>query len=163
MDYIIRNIREEEYRLLDDFLYEAIFIPKQYSQRVERDIIYTDPKLYDAIRDFGTYADDRCLVAEVDGKVAGAVWTRIADEYGHLDDNTPSLAISLYEEYRGKGIGTELVRRMLRLLKEQGYQKVSLSVNEENFAVKIYEKFGFKKIGDGVDETETLMIKELRE
>ena len=28
MDYIIREMRNEEYCLLDDFLYEAIYIPE---------------------------------------------------------------------------------------------------------------------------------------
>lgn len=32
----------------------------------------------------------------------GAVWTRIMDDYGHVDDDTPSFAISLYKEYRGQ-------------------------------------------------------------
>jgi len=40
-------------------------------------------------------------VAEVDGKIVGAVWVRIMNDYGHIDNETPSLAISLYKEYRG--------------------------------------------------------------
>lgn len=68
------------------------------------------------------------------------------DDYGHVDDDTPSLAIVLYKEYRGKGIGTELMRRMLSLLKEMGYQKVSLSVQKENYAVRMYETVGFRVI-----------------
>ena len=40
------------------------------------------------------------------------------NDYGHIDDNTPSLAISLYEEYRSKGIGTKLMNEMKKLLKE---------------------------------------------
>ena len=42
--------------------------------------------------------DDRRLVAECDGRIVGVVWTRIMHEYGHISDNTPSLAISLYKE-----------------------------------------------------------------
>ena len=47
------------------------------------------------IDDFGTQKGDNCLVADFGGKVVGAVWTRIMDDYGHVDDETPSLAISL--------------------------------------------------------------------
>ena len=43
------------------------------------------------------------------------------NDYGHVDDDTPSFAISLDKGYRGKGIGTDLMRRMLERLKEQGY------------------------------------------
>jgi len=64
--------------LLDNFLYEAIFIPDWYTEEVPRDIIYTNPKIYAAIKDFGTHPDDYCLVAEVDKKLVGAVWVNTA-------------------------------------------------------------------------------------
>jgi hypothetical protein len=58
---------------------------------------------------FGTRkGDDNSLVADVGGRVVGAVWTRIMDDYGHVDDETPSFAISLYKEYRGSRSGHRL-------------------------------------------------------
>lgn len=156
--YTIREIRQEEIPLLDDFLYEAIYIPEGYQQEVPRDIIYKNPKLFAAIQDFGTHPDDYCLVAETDGKIVGAAWVGITDEYGHLDDETPSFVISLYKEHRGKGIGTELMRKMLELLKSKGYKRASLGVSKENYAVRMYQKAGFRIAGDGSDETEYLMI-----
>ena len=161
MDYIIREIRKEEIPLLEDFLYEAIFIPDWYTEEVPRDIIYTNPLLYAAIEGFGTHPDDYCLVAEVDGKVVGAVWVGIAKEYGHLDDETPSFSISLYKEYRNHGIGTALMEQMLELLKSKGYKRASLGVNKENYAVRMYKRVGFEIIGDGADETEYMMVKVL--
>lgn len=163
MDYIIREMRKEELPLLEDFLYEAIFIPDWYHDEVPRDIIYTNPLLYSAIQDFGTRPHDHCMVAEVDGKVVGAVWVGIRDEYGHMDDETPSFSISLYKEYRNHGIGTALMEKMLELLKSKGYKKVSLGVNKENYAVRMYKKVGFEIVGDGADETEYLMIQVLNE
>ena len=65
------------------------------------------------------------------------------DDYGHVDEETPSFAISLYKEYRGKGIGTRLMREMLALLKDRGYQRASLAVQKANFAVRMYERVGF--------------------
>ena len=47
----------------------------------------------------------------------GAVWVRIMNDYGHVDDETPSFAISLLKEYRNYGIGTELMKRMQDLEK----------------------------------------------
>lgn len=161
MEYHIREMRKEEYNLLEDFLYEAIYIPDWYHEEVPRDIIYTNPKLYAAIEGFGTHPHDHCLVAEADEKVVGAVWVGIADEYGHMDDETPSFSISLYKEYRNKGIGTALMKEMLKLLKEKGYAKVSLGVNKENYALRMYQKLGFEIVGDGADETEWLMVKYL--
>ncbi len=69
---------------------------------------------------------DYCIVAEDDGRVVGAVWTRIMNDYGHVNDETPSFAISLYKEYRGQGIGTRMMNEMLALLKEKGYKQASL-------------------------------------
>lgn len=158
MNYKIREMQENEIPILEDFLYEAIFIPDWYTEEIPRDIIYTNPKLYAAIKDFGTRPDDYCLLAEVEKQIVGAVWVCIADEYGHLDHETPSFSISLYKEYRGKGIGTALMKQMLELLREKGYKKASLGVNKENYAVHMYQKLGFEIIGDGDNETEWLMV-----
>ena len=46
------------------------------------------------IENFGKNQDDYCLVAETGNKVIGAVWARIMNDYGHIDNNTPSLSIS---------------------------------------------------------------------
>ena len=70
------------------------------------------------------------------------------NDYGHIDNETPSFAISLYEEYRGMRIGTKLMKEMLKLLKEKGYSKASLSVQKKNYAVKMYENVGFKIVSE---------------
>ena len=147
---LIREIRPEEIPVLDDFLYEAIFVPEGCPMPQRSVIENEDLQVY--VRDFGKKPDDRCLVAEVDGKVVGAVWTRIMDDYGHIDNQTPSLAISLYKEYRNRGIGTRLMRRMLEKLKADGYQSVSLSVQKANYALQMYRKAGFLPVSDHGDE-----------
>ena len=111
MEYIVREIKENEYKLLNDFLYEAIFIPKGMEKPSKEIINNKDLQVY--IKDFGTFKDDNCLVAEYENKIVGACWTRIMNDYGHIDNETPSFAISLFEEYRGKKIGTKLMLQML--------------------------------------------------
>lgn len=70
--------------------------------------------------DFGVREGDNCLVADFGDKVVGAVWTRSMDDYGHVNDETPAFAISLYKEYRSQDIGSQLMVKMLELLKWQG-------------------------------------------
>ena len=152
--HVIREIRTEEISLLNDFLYEAIFIPEGVSAP-PRSIIGNEELLV-YVRDFGKMADDRCLVAEVDGKIVGAVWTRVMDDYGHIADGIPSLAISLYKDFRGRGIGTELLREMLQLLRHDGYKQVSLSVQKANYAFRMYLKAGFEVLKE--TEEEYLMV-----
>ena len=101
---------------------------------------------------FGESKDDLGLAAEVDGKVVGAVWVRIMNDYGHIDDETPSLAISLYKEYRRFGIGTAMMKEILALLKSHGYKQVSLSVQKANYAAKMYLKIGFEIVKENEEE-----------
>ena len=147
---LLRTLRKEETELLKDFLYEAIFIPEGV-EPPDRSII-EQPELSIYYDDFGSGNADNCIVAEDNGKAIGAVWTRIMNDYGHVDNDTPSFAISLYKEYRGQGIGTELMRKMISLLKEQGYKKASLAVQKANYAVKMYKKVGFKIIDENSEE-----------
>lgn len=155
---VIREMNAEEYPLLEDFLYEAIFIPKG-AEKPPRDIIQNE-ELQVYIRDFGKRKDDHCLAAECDNKIVGACWVRIMNDYGHIDDETPSFAISLLEKYRGQGIGTELMRGMLELLKSKGYKRASLAVQKANYAVKMYKKAGFEIVGE--NEQEYIMAVDLK-
>jgi len=68
----------------------------------------------------------------------------VMKDYGHIADDTPSLAIALYKDYRHKGIGTALLCQMQCQLRCEGYAKVSLSVQKENYAVGMYQKAGFE-------------------
>lgn len=156
MNYCIRKLREDEQGILADFLYEAIYIPEGVEAPARNIIEQPELQLY--ISDWGK-EDDYCLVAEVNEKIVGAVWVRIMDDYGHIDDKTPSFAISLYKEYRGMGIGTKLMKRMLSYLKEKGYEKASLSVQKANYAYKMYLKLGFEIISE--NEEEFIMRKQL--
>lgn len=150
MEYIIREMKPQEYYLLDEFLFNAIFIP-QGVEPPPKNIIEND-ELQVYVRDFGKQKDDFAMVAEADGKVVGAVWVRIMDDYGHVDDATPSLAISLYKEFRGRGIGTDLMRNMLLLLKRNGYKRVSLAVQKANYAVRMYKNVGFVTVDENTEE-----------
>ena len=120
--------------------------------------ILDTPELQVYISGFGTQIHDKAMVAEVDGKAVGAIWVRIMNDYGHIYNDTPSLAISLFQEYRGLGIGTALMQKMLEQLKEDGYRQVSLSVQKDNYAVRLYQKTGFEIVSE--NEEEYIMIKQ---
>ena len=146
----IRPAQPDEYSLLHDFLYEAIFVPEG-TEPPPREIIQ-QPELQVYTADFGKKPDDAALLAEFGGRIAGAVWVRIMDDYGHIDDETPSFAISLIPEFRGQGIGTALMREMLSLLKEHGCIQASLAVQKANYAVRMYKNVGFEIIDENDEE-----------
>ena len=154
MNTIIRKIRPEEHGLLREFLYQAIYLPEGVVPPPRSVIDLPELQIY--IADFGTQPGDHCLVAEVGEKVVGAAWCRIMEDYGHIDSSTPSLAISLLPEYRGRGIGTQLLNALLLLLRENGYRRASLSVQKENPALRLYQRVGFRIVSE--KDTEYLML-----
>lgn len=158
MNYIIREMQASEYSLLNEFLYNAIFVPQGVTPPSKSIIENDELQVY--VKDFGKQKDDSALVAEADGKIIGAVWARIMDDYGHIDDSTPSLAISLYKEYRSKGIGTQLMKSILSKLKQCGYKQTSLAVQKSNYAVRMYKKLGFVIVDE--NQEEYIMVRHLK-
>jgi aminoglycoside 6'-N-acetyltransferase len=86
------------------------------------------------------------LVIEVDGAVAGMV--QYAEEtdpkYRHA-----GIDIFLSEAFHGRGIGTEAVRRVVRLLiDDRGHHRITIDPAAENAAaIRAYEKVGFRRVG----------------
>ncbi len=146
-------MKKEEYPRLRDFTYEAIF-QRDEKNLLPRDVV-DEPQLRVFYGDFGKRGD-LCLVAEVCGEIAGAVWTRIiagdVKGFGNIDDETPEFAIALLKPYRGAGIGTALMEAMLGLLRERGYPQASLAVQKDNYAVRMYEKAGFRTVRETDEE-----------
>ena len=155
----IRELRPEEVTVLKDFLYEAIFLPEGV-EPPERSIVER-PELRIYYEGFGEGKADICMVAEADGRIVGAAWTRLMKDYGYVDDETPSFAISLYREYRGQGIGTKLMLAMLAKLREKGFKRASLAVQKANYAVRMYEKVGFRIVSENAEEY--IMVCDLKE
>ncbi|MDU1890589.1 MAG: GNAT family N-acetyltransferase [Dysgonomonas sp.] len=154
----IRPIKKDELHILENLLYEAIF-QSENSASLPFEIIYS-PDIYVYIEDWGKSKNDLCLIGEIDGKIVGGVWTRIlAGEvkgYGNIDNTTPEFAISLFKEFRKKGYGTLLMAEMINLLKQKSYKRVSLSVNKENYAARMYKNLGFEVIKE--NEEDLLMV-----
>ncbi|WP_404811734.1 GNAT family N-acetyltransferase [Capnocytophaga canimorsus] len=151
----IRPMNPSEYPLLQDFLYEAVFLPEGVAPP-PRDIVF-HPELRIYFADFGSQKGDVAVVATASERIIGAAWARIINDYGHIDDQTPSLSISLYSEYRSQGIGTKLFQKLLDQLAEEGYEKASLSVQKANYAAKMYLKMGFYVVKEN-DEDYVMVI-----
>lgn len=87
--------------------------------------------------------------------------------YAHRCD----IAIALYQEYCGYGIGKQMLETILKIAKEIGYEQAELEVISSNTsAIALYEKLGFKKYGtfprnmkysDGTYDSADWMMKEL--
>ena len=158
----VRVMREADFVCLPEFLYQAIFIPEG-AEPPARSII-NEPEIFIYIEDFGAQAGDLGVVAEQNGQIIGAAWTRIIPAYGHLDEGTPELAISVLPEFRNHGAGTKMMKKLFQALRESGYIRTSLSVQKDNPAVRFYKRLGYEKTGERLDHAgheDYLMVKEL--
>lgn len=153
----IRPLRTTDIDLLKEFLYQAIFVPEG-TAAPDRSIVDL-PELEVYYDGFGADLHDHAWVAEVDEQVVGMAWVRMIDSYGYVNDQTPVLSISLLPAYRGRGYGTKLLEALFLDLKQRGYQDVSLSVQRENPAYRLYQGLGFEQLED--KGTEVVMLKKL--
>lgn len=95
---------------------------------------------------------DRAVIAEIDQNPVGAAWFRLWTEsdhsYGFVHPDMPELGMSVMEEYRSRGIGRRMLRKIIKIARDDGYPGLSLSVDPANFARKLYESEGFVKVGE---------------
>jgi GNAT superfamily N-acetyltransferase len=81
----------------------------------------------------------------------GAAWMRLFTDddhgYGFVATDVPELTIGVSPEARGRGVGTALLAELLERAQAAGHPSISLSVEPENSAVRLYERFGFVRVG----------------
>jgi ribosomal protein S18 acetylase RimI-like enzyme len=106
---------------------------------------------------------DLAVVAEDGGEIVGAALCRLFtnDDHGHgyVDDETPELAVAVWDGRRGKGIGTQLMEALEDVARAEGFSQLSLSVDADNPARHLYERLGYAEIS--ADESGVLMLKQL--
>jgi ribosomal protein S18 acetylase RimI-like enzyme len=145
---IIRAIKATDHQLLEKFLYLAV-----HQQDPENPIppsVVNIPEVRNYIANFGKQKHDYGLVAVKNDNVVGMAWARVLSGkikgYGYIDDQTPELAISVEKNLRGQGIGVALMNAIIELLRSNGYQQCSLSVEKTNRATNLYKRLGFSPV-----------------
>jgi GNAT superfamily N-acetyltransferase len=99
---------------------------------------------------------DVALIGEDEGVRVGAVWYRLFtdDDHGegYVDDATPELAIAVLDGRRGEGIGAALMGAAVERARGEGLRRLSLSVDPDNPAKRLYERLGWTEYepGDGL-------------
>jgi L-amino acid N-acyltransferase YncA len=87
------------------------------------------------------------LVAIVNGKHVGNCSLMSVGGFNRYRHRC-EVAIALYQEYCGRGIGTVMLETILEVAKKQGYEQAELEVSADNKkAIGLYEKLGFIKYG----------------
>lgn len=94
---------------------------------------------------------DSGVIAEAAGPV-GAAWLRFFPDsdpgYGFVDVATPEVSMGILPMWRGRGIGTRLLEALLAQARQAGLITLSLSVEPDNQARRLYERAGFLTVND---------------
>jgi ribosomal protein S18 acetylase RimI-like enzyme len=139
IDYQIRELTTKDESIVWEMLRYAAQQPSIASVR-------SQPYLARYAADWGRYGD--CgYVASQQGIPIGAAWLRLwlgERGFGYVNDETPELGLAVLPDYRGRGIGPELLDRVLQSARER-FAGVSLSVRSDNPVLRLYERSGFVK------------------
>ena len=88
--------------------------------------------------------DGIMLVAKADGKIVGnASLSRMPRRMSHRGE----LGVSVLKEFWNRGIGGQMIERLVSFARENAFDIIELQVRSDNFAaIHLYKKFGFKKL-----------------
>jgi len=155
MDVTYRPLGPNEVGHVRWALYEAVaWDPERVLPPFEFTIEH--PELARYHRGWGR-TGDIAVVAESGGAVVGVALCRLftEDDHGHgyVDEETPELAVAVAEERRGRGIGRQLMEELAVSARAAGLARLSLSVDAENPALRLYQRLGYRELtrdDDGV-------------
>jgi GNAT superfamily N-acetyltransferase len=136
------------------FLEEMLFEAAYWRPSVPRpplEVGLRRPDLAKLLHGWGREGDTAFLAVSASARSLGAAWYRFwsnADHsYGFVSEHIPELAIGVKQEARNRGVGRLLLQELLAEAGRQGISQISLSVEVENPALRLYERLGFEKIG----------------
>jgi GNAT superfamily N-acetyltransferase len=147
----IRDLRADETAFLGDMLYAALkWNPKR--RLPPKALLLRIPQLTMFHESWGR-PGDTALVAEEDGRLLGLVWYRFFTEKVHgegfVDEDTPELAVAVVDGERGRGLGTALMEAIHARARAEGVARISLSVDHDNPARRLYERIGYVEVAPG--------------
>jgi ribosomal protein S18 acetylase RimI-like enzyme len=130
-------------------LYLSLFVPEGNAP-FERNVL-EHPDISKYVCSWGRATDSGFVAARENNQPLGAIWLRLlnGDEkgYGYVDEFTPELGMAVFPEYRGRGIGTGLLTRLVETV-AASYEQISLSVARENPALRLYQRFDFEVVAE---------------
>jgi GNAT superfamily N-acetyltransferase len=148
VDLTIRELGAEDVEHVKWALYEAVsWDPERELPPYE--FVIEHPELARYHLGWGR-PGDLSIAAEADGEVVGVAFYRLftADDHGHgyVDDETPELGIAVADGRRGLGVGTLLMNELAERARADGVQRLSLSVDAGNPALRLYERLGYSEV-----------------
>lgn len=163
MDPHLREAQLDDFRFMQEMLYEAVFWRTDPNRPSLPDAL-AYPETEKALRDWPERPGDTGVVATIGSTPLGAAWYRLwtaeDDMRGYVDDTTPVLAIAVQQDHRRRGIGTLLLDWLIDRASTQSIARISLAVAKDNQALSLYRRMGFIEHSDTGDSF--VMVRSLR-
>jgi ribosomal protein S18 acetylase RimI-like enzyme len=138
----------DDVEFIRQMLFEAFFWDPDL-KRPDPDDFFKQNELDFLLAGWGRKGD-HCVIAWENGIPVGAAWFRLWTEarhfYGFIGPDIPELGMAVKSSHRSKGIGRQLLERLIDVASSNNFKALSLSVDPSNFAVKLYESVGFRKV-----------------
>jgi GNAT superfamily N-acetyltransferase len=160
--FTIRSAGPDDVPFLWDMGWEAVAVDPGM-RAMGREAAFALPSVCTYLDGWGRPGDAGVVAIDHEETRLGAAWLRLfpADDPadGFVAAGVPELAIGVAAEARGRGIGRALLDAMLATARGQGYRAVSLSVDRQNPARRLYERAGFRDAGvsDPADSSITMI------
>jgi GNAT superfamily N-acetyltransferase len=91
------------------------------------------------------------LIADMASRPIGAAWWRFFTEqdhgYGLIEPAVPEVSIGVSKDMRGRGVGRVLLEELIERARDGDPPALSLSVEKDNPALRLYERLGFARVG----------------
>ncbi|GAB5537590.1 MAG: GNAT family N-acetyltransferase [Rubricoccaceae bacterium] len=153
----LRPLTRADEPLLWEMLVHALHVPPGTDPFPPE--MVRQPKLARYVTGWMTRPGDLGVAVELAGEAVGATWVRLwrADEpgFGFVNEVTPELSMAVHPGYRGRGLGTALLHRMLEDARDH-FEAMSLSVSATNPAQHLYQRLGFTVITSSRDGSLTM-------
>ena len=159
---IIREATPSDEPFLWEMLYHSLYVPDGFPP-FDRTIVGR-PEIAMYVEGWGRPGDLGLIAVDSrSDEAVGAVWMRIFTTsekgYGYVGDHIPELGIAVLPGHRGSGIGSALLDRLVEMASSR-YEAVSLSVSNDNPALRLYERVGFERVGTSGNSV--TMVKRLK-
>lgn len=147
-EFVVRPLTVSDQPFLWEMLYQSLYVPEGRPP-FERSIL-NHPDIARYVKGWGREHDSGFVAVDENNRPVGAVWMRLLRGgergFGYVDDRTPELGMAVLPEYRGRGIGTSLLSRLIESAAGV-YESISLSVAIGNPAMRLYRRAGFEAVG----------------
>lgn len=143
----LRPATSADLPFLREMLYETAYwrFPED---RPAIDTALSYPDLAKLLEGWGRSGDTAIIAVGPGNRPLGAAWYRFwtasNHSYGFVDPQTPEIGLAVKATARRQGIGTSLMLALVDQAREARIQQISLSVEPDNDARRLYERLGFR-------------------